>query len=94
MLFTSWLYGVQNDRIRPTFPDDATQEELIAANKTVDEIAEHIGADSLRYLSLEGLEEAIERPMEGHCTACFCGDYPLDLDEDLGRNALEQASLF
>ena len=68
--------------------DMASQEELIAANKTVDEIAEHIGADSLRYLSLEGLEEAIERPIEGHCTACFCGDYPLDLDEDLGRTAL------
>ena len=69
--------------------DMASQEELIAANKTVDEIAAHIGADSLKYLSLEGLEASIQRPMEGHCTACFCGDYPLDLDEDLGRHALE-----
>jgi amidophosphoribosyltransferase len=70
--------------------DMATRKELIAANKTVDEIGAYIGADSLKYLSLEGLEAAIGRPMEGHCTACFCGDYPLDLDEDtdLGRNVL------
>ncbi len=45
--------------------------------------------NSLQYLSLEGLEAAIEAPAQGHCTACFCGDYPLDLDEDLGRAALE-----
>jgi len=36
MLFTSWLYGVQNDRIRPTFPPDATQEELIRASRSFD----------------------------------------------------------
>ena len=58
----------------------ATQDE---------EIGQHIGADSLKYLSLEGLQEAINRPMEGHCLACFCGDYPLDLEEDLGRDSLE-----
>jgi len=69
--------------------DMASRDELIAANKTVEEIGEQIGADSLHYLSLEGLEEAIERPMQGHCTACFCGDYPLDLDEGRGRNAVE-----
>jgi amidophosphoribosyltransferase len=69
--------------------DMASREELIAANKTVQEIGDYIGADSLRYLSLEGLQEAIDRPMEGHCVACFCGDYPLDLDEDLGKDSLE-----
>ncbi len=36
MLFTSWLYGVQNDRIRPTFPDDASQEELIRVSRSFD----------------------------------------------------------
>jgi amidophosphoribosyltransferase len=71
--------------------DMASREELIAANKTVQEIGAYIGADSLQYLSLEGLEEAIGRPMEGHCVACFCGDYPLDLDEDLGKDSLESA---
>jgi amidophosphoribosyltransferase len=69
--------------------DMASRGELIAASKTVDEIGEHIGADSLRYLSLEGLQEAIDRPAEGHCVACFCGDYPLDLDDDLGKDSLE-----
>jgi amidophosphoribosyltransferase len=69
--------------------DMASREELIAANKSVQEISEHIGADSLQYLSLEGLQEAIDRPAEGHCTACFCGDYPLDLDEDLHKESLE-----
>jgi amidophosphoribosyltransferase len=69
--------------------DMATREELIAASKTVDEIAACIGADTLRYLSLEGIEAAVNRPLEGHCTACFSGDYPLDLDEDIGKHALE-----
>jgi amidophosphoribosyltransferase len=71
--------------------DMASRKELIAANKTVQEIGEQIGADSLQYLSLEGLQEAIDRPMEGHCTACFCGEYPLALDEDLGKDSLEAA---
>jgi amidophosphoribosyltransferase len=69
--------------------DMATREELIAANKTVDEIAEHIGADSLKYLSLEGLERAIGHPVRGHCVACFSGDYPIVLDEELHKYALE-----
>lgn len=69
--------------------DMATHQELIAAHKSVDEIAAYIGADSLGYLSTEGMEKAIERPLEGHCTACFSGDYPLNLDEDVGKFALE-----
>jgi amidophosphoribosyltransferase len=71
--------------------DMASRKELIAANKTVDEIGAQIGADSLKYLSLEGLQEAIDRPMEGHCIACFCGDYPLALDEELSKESLEIA---
>jgi amidophosphoribosyltransferase len=69
--------------------DMATREELIAANKTIDEIAAHIGADSLGYLSISGMEEAINHPLEGHCAACFSGDYPLRLDADIGKYALE-----
>ncbi len=69
--------------------DMATRAELIAANQSVDEIAAHIGVDSLGYLSIEGMETAIDRPMQGHCEACFSGDYPLDLDEDVGKFALE-----
>jgi amidophosphoribosyltransferase len=69
--------------------DMARQDELIAANKSVAEIAAYIGVDSLKYLSLEGLYAAIDRPLEGHCAACFCGEYPLDLDEELGKGSLE-----
>lgn len=69
--------------------DMATREELIAANKTVSEIAQYIGVDSLGYLSIEGMESAIQRPLEGHCEACFSGDYPLHLDTDVGKHALE-----
>ncbi|NLO89827.1 MAG: amidophosphoribosyltransferase [Clostridia bacterium] len=55
--------------------DTSCREELIAAQKSVDEIRRHIGADSLYYLSLEGLIRAIGFPKEKICTACFSGDY-------------------
>jgi|SRR5579872_1112383 len=56
--------------------DTATYDELIAANKSVDEIREHIGADSLGYLSREGLLAATGRPPGDFCTGCFTGRYP------------------
>jgi amidophosphoribosyltransferase len=57
--------------------DMSTREELIAARMSVDEIARHIGADSLGYISLDGLLEAVG-PREGdHCCACFTGEYPV-----------------
>lgn len=55
--------------------DMATQAELIAANMTVDEIADHIGADSLAFLSVDGLMKALKAE-DGYCNACFTGDYP------------------
>lgn len=59
--------------------DMATRGELIAANWTVDEIAAHIGADSLGYLSLDGLERAIGVGQGILCNACFTGKYPIDV---------------
>ncbi len=58
--------------------DTPTRAELIASSHSVEEIREHIGADSLAYLSLEGLQAAVNDP-EGrrHCTACFSGRYPV-----------------
>jgi amidophosphoribosyltransferase len=51
---------------------------LIASNLTVDEIAEFIGADSLGYLSLEGMLRACGDPQgTRHCTACYNNDYPI-----------------
>jgi amidophosphoribosyltransferase len=55
--------------------DMASQDELIAANKTLDEICRHIGADSLAFLSLPGLMKALNAS-DGYCNACFTGDYP------------------
>jgi amidophosphoribosyltransferase len=59
--------------------DMATKWELIAANKTVEEIRQHIGAESLGYLSLEGLMKAIGLGRERLCNACFTGKYPIDI---------------
>jgi amidophosphoribosyltransferase len=57
--------------------DMSTREEMVAHGRTVDQIAEELGADSLAYLSLEGIYEAIDAPRESHCDACFSGDFPL-----------------
>jgi amidophosphoribosyltransferase len=56
--------------------DTPSREELIAANMTVDEIADHVGVDSLGYLSLEGMLAAAPGGPHGFCHACFSGDYP------------------
>jgi amidophosphoribosyltransferase len=70
--------------------DMSTREEMVAHNRTVEEIAAEIGADSLAYLSLDGVYEAVGTPREVHCDACFTGDYPLAGDEDSnGKFALE-----
>lgn len=55
--------------------DMASRRELIAATHTVEEICAHIGADSLAYLSLDGLMAALEAT-DGYCNACFTGEYP------------------
>ncbi|MGC8838302.1 MAG: amidophosphoribosyltransferase [Anaerolineae bacterium] len=69
--------------------DMATREELIAATHSVEEIREHLGADSLGYLSLDGLLWAVGQPRVGHCLACFTGDYPVYPEEGLGKWAME-----
>jgi amidophosphoribosyltransferase len=62
--------------------DMSTREEMVAHGRTVEEIAAELGCDSLAYLSLEGVYEAIRATRETHCDACFTGEYPL---EDSGR---------
>jgi amidophosphoribosyltransferase len=64
--------------------DTPTKEELIATKFSVQEIAEFIGADSLKYLSLDGLKSCVENP-EDFCTACFSGQYPLEVKEEVQR---------
>lgn len=59
--------------------DMASSDELIAGHRTVEEIREHIGADSLAFLSIDALMRALETD-EGYCNACFTGNYPFELE--------------
>ncbi len=69
--------------------DMSSREEMVAHERTIDEIAEHLSADSLAYVSLDGVYEAIGTPAEDHCDACFTGRYPLG-EGDGGKFSLEQ----
>jgi amidophosphoribosyltransferase len=69
--------------------DMATRWELIAARKTVPEIREHLGADSLGYLSLDGLIRAVDLPRDIFCLACFTGVYPIPVQIEMDKLALE-----
>jgi amidophosphoribosyltransferase len=72
----------------------STREEMVAHGRSVDEIAEELGADSLAYLSIEGVYEAVGTPAEHHCDACFTGRYPLgDGGEGNGKFALEEIAV-
>lgn len=57
--------------------DTANRDELIGGHKSVDEICAHIEADSLAYLSEEGMIEATETAADKLCTACFSSNYPI-----------------
>jgi amidophosphoribosyltransferase len=61
--------------------DLADEDELIAAGRSVEEVRESIGATSLAYLSLEGLQEATGRPSSALCRACLTGSYPTQVPE-------------
>jgi amidophosphoribosyltransferase len=63
--------------------------ELIAAKETVEGIRQDIGADSLGYLTTEGLVSAIGQPADSFCMACFTGDYPLPVPQELDKLILE-----
>jgi amidophosphoribosyltransferase len=69
--------------------DMATRGELIAANETVPEIREHIGADSLGYLSIEGTVAATGQVAGNQCTACFTGQYPAAVPLQFDKFALD-----
>jgi len=69
--------------------DMATKWELIAARKTIPEIREHLGADSLGYLSVDGLIRAVDLPKDIFCLACFTGEYPIPVQIEMDKLALE-----
>lgn len=72
------FYGIDTDN----------QDQLIAAAKSVQEIGEQIGVDSLAYLSWEGMLLATKEDTESFCSACFTGDYPVAVPEPVKRSKL------
>ncbi|MDJ0674505.1 MAG: amidophosphoribosyltransferase [Calothrix sp. MO_167.B42] len=72
------FYGIDTDN----------QKQLIAATKSVEEIAEQIGVDSLAYLSWEGMLKVTGQDTNNFCSACFTGDYPVAIPEQIKRSKL------
>jgi amidophosphoribosyltransferase len=70
--------------------DMGTYNELIAHRLTIDEICGHIDADSLHFLSLDGMMRAIGKP-DGYCNACFTGVYPIELNVEQTKTGFERA---
>jgi amidophosphoribosyltransferase len=69
------------------FPDP---EKLLANQCTLEEIRNYLGADSIGYLSQEGMTTATGRPADGFCTACFSGDYPVPYDSSFDKLIMEK----
>ena len=72
--------------------DMADRSELVAANNTVEEIAALTGAQSLAYLSREGLQRALGRPASSFCRACFTGEYPIAIPDSSLKLRFEPGS--
>ena len=72
------------------FPDPT---QLIANNRTVDEIRDFLGVQSLHYLTLEGLLQSVSRDNDQYCTACFSGEYRLDVERPIRKLDLERYQL-
>jgi amidophosphoribosyltransferase len=71
--------------------DMATEWELIAARKSIPEIRDYLGVDSLGYLSLNGLLQAIGLPRDNFCLACLNNEYPIPVQRVIPKLALESA---
>jgi amidophosphoribosyltransferase len=70
--------------------DMSKREEMIAHERTPEQIATELGVDSLAYLSLEGVYEAVNGERANHCDACFSGEYPLpDTEAGQAKDAFE-----
>ncbi|MBC6478183.1 MAG: amidophosphoribosyltransferase [Hormoscilla sp. GM7CHS1pb] len=72
------FYGIDTD----------SQDQLIAATKSTEEIEKHVGVDSLAYLSWKGMLQATGEDPNSFCSACFTGDYPIPVPEPLKRSKL------
>ncbi len=73
--------------------DFPTQEELIAHNRSVEDICKFLDVDSLAYISLEGMLSCVNDAAEHHCTACWSGRYPIPTDFTVSKFSLERNQL-
>jgi amidophosphoribosyltransferase len=75
--------------------DFSTRGELIAADKSVEELRSYLGLDSLRYLSIDGLLQStgVENPETNFCKACFDGCYPVAFDKEVSKDCLERGQM-
>ncbi len=74
--------------------DMSTTQEMVAHGRSEAEVAAELGCDSLGYLSLDGLYEAVRGGRDTHCDACFTGEYPLERTESAnGKFALEELAV-
>jgi amidophosphoribosyltransferase len=73
--------------------DFAERRELIAHNRSVDEIRKYLGVDTLHYLTLEGMLGCMDRPADSYCTACWSGDYRLDVDHPVTEDVIESEQM-
>ena len=71
--------------------DMGMQENLIAYKRNVEEIREHVDADSLYYLSVDGMMKAVQRK-DGFCQACFTGQYPIPVDLSNVKTGFERVT--
>jgi len=70
--------------------DFPTREELMAANNSLEQIRDFLGADSLGYLSLDGMIAATGNPANKFCAACYTGKYPSPIESEMDKFAMEQ----
>jgi amidophosphoribosyltransferase len=71
--------------------DTPDEDQLAAAHRSVEEVREHIGATSLHYLSVEGMQAATTLPEDGVCRACFTRDYPTRVPARVEKHRFEPA---
>jgi amidophosphoribosyltransferase len=74
------VYGID-------FPD---RSKLMAANHSLEEIRKYLNADSLHYLSQEGMVRATGLPASSFCMACYDGNYPVSFEPGMGKHAIER----
>ena len=69
--------------------DMASKKELIASDKSVEGIRQYVGSDSLGYLSIKGLTNAVSIPRENFCMGCFTGEYPIPVQLEMDKLVME-----